>query len=415
MASYKIGVVGAGIIGATTAFVLQKAGHQVTVFDPHPAGVGGASFGNAGHIAASDVLPLSGPGIIFKGLRMWFDEKGGLHLDPLFGMQNARWFWKFLRTARRDNFARAHAALSDLGRSCLDHTEALYKQAKLDHLLSNKGVLFIYDSAKSQQKSNESWELKAKAGFDSEIISTKQLHHDVPGLNSSIGHSTYCPSWQMVVDPHRATCGFANAALALGATVSQESISHVDYGERYVAVNTIDGYSQFEYLVVCAGIETRSFANKLGDYVPIIPERGYNLTFPDAEIDPSISLVFADRGIVATHMKGGLRIGGWAEYAPAYAPPRDKYFTMLAEISSMLFPRLNRAGAKPWMGARPSTPDSVPIISPSLHSTRILYNCGHGHYGLTHAAGSALRVLDLVEQEKKFDHCHCSLKRFLPN
>ena len=88
---------------------------------------------------------------------------------------------------------------------------------------------------------------------------------------------------------------------------------------------------------------------------------------------------------------------------------------MLAEISSTLFPKLNRAGAKPWMGARPSTPDSVPIISPSLHSTRILYNCGHGHYGLTHAAGSALRVLDLVAAEEKFDHRHFSLKRFLPN
>ena len=138
------------------------------------------------------------------------------------------------------------------------------------------------------------------------------------------------------------------------------------------------------------------------------------MTFPNANIEPSKSLVFADRGIVATHVAGGLRIGGWAEYAPANAPPRDDYFKILNGISSTLFPQLNRIGVKSWMGARPSTPDSVPVISPSSHSPRILYNCGHGHYGLTHATGSALRVLDLILDGEKFDHDHFSIQCFLP-
>lgn len=92
MAYYKTGVSGTGITGVTTSFVLQKAGHQITLFDPYPPGGGGASFYNAGHIAASDILPLSGPGIISKGARMWLSETGGLKLSPLTVLQNANWF-----------------------------------------------------------------------------------------------------------------------------------------------------------------------------------------------------------------------------------------------------------------------------------------------------------------------------------
>lgn len=92
MAYYKTGVSGTGITGVTTSFVLQKAGHQITLFDPYPPGGGGASFCNAGHIAASDILPLSGPGIISKGARMWLSETGGLKLSPLTVLQNANWF-----------------------------------------------------------------------------------------------------------------------------------------------------------------------------------------------------------------------------------------------------------------------------------------------------------------------------------
>ena len=92
MAYYKTGVSGTGITGVTTSFVLQKAGHQITLFDPYPPGGGGASFYNAGHIAASDILPLSGAGIISKGARMWLSETGGLKLSPLTVLQNANWF-----------------------------------------------------------------------------------------------------------------------------------------------------------------------------------------------------------------------------------------------------------------------------------------------------------------------------------
>jgi D-amino-acid dehydrogenase len=101
--------------------------------------------------------------------------------------------------------------------------------------------------------------------------------------------------------------------------------------------------------------------------------------------------------MVATNLTSGLRIGGWAEYSNANRPANQHYFKSIARISRELFPGLNTDNANFWMGSRPSMPDSVPVISKSLKMNRIFYNCGHGHYGLTHAATSAKLLCKLLE------------------
>jgi len=143
-------------------------------------------------------------------------------------------------------------------------------------------------------------------------------------------------------------------------------------------------------------------------------ERGYNITIPSSNIDIDIPIVFADRGIVATNLTSGLRIGGWAEYAHVNRPENPYYFKSIARISQELFPGLNIDNANYWMGSRPSTPDSVPVVSKSSKMDRVFYNCGHGHYGLTHAATSAKLLCSLLEGEQKLSEIKAlSIDRFL--
>lgn len=157
-------------------------------------------------------------------------------------------------------------------------------------------MLFVYDSARSQQNSVKGWALKAKAGFDSQTISKGQFHDDVPGLNHLIGHATYSPDWQMVSDPHLASRGFADAALSIRATLRLEKVTKIRHGVNGVIIKTVHGDAKFDYLVVSIGLGACSFAKKLGDTLL------------------------------------------------AFAPPRDKYFTTLNEVTSTLFPLLNRVG-----------------------------------------------------------------------
>jgi D-amino-acid dehydrogenase len=108
-----------------------------------------------------------------------------------------------------------------------------------------------------------------------------------------------------------------------------------------------------------------------------------------------------------------LRIGGWAEYAHPNRPANQNYFKSIAQISKELFPGLNLDNADFWMGNRPSLPDSVPVISRSSHLHRVFYNCGHGHYGLTHAATSARLLCALLAAEGTSpEHQAYSINRF---
>ena len=199
-----------------------------------------------------------------------------------------------------------------------------------------------------------------------------------------------------------------------GVTFRQERVNSVSEKLNSILINFDKGNSKYDAVVIAAGINSVSLAKSLGDFLPMTAERGYNLTIPLSNIDIDIPIVFADRGIVATSLASGLRIGGWAEYANLSRPANPHYFNSIARISQDLFPGLNVENANYWMGSRPSTPDSVPVISKSLKIDRVFYNCGHGHYGLTHAATSANLLCSLIEGEQNSAEIKAlSIDRFL--
>ena len=125
-------------------------------------------------------------------------------------------------------------------------------------------------------------------------------------------------------------------------------------------------------------------------------ERGYNLTVPTT--DPAIShaLVFADRGVAATQLDRGLRLGGWDELGGAIRPPDPKLFARLRRLAATLIPGPDWAAGIPWMGMRPSLPDGLPVIGRSRRHSRIFYAFGHGHLGMTQGPATGEMVADMI-------------------
>ena len=147
--------------------------------------------------------------------------------------------------------------------------------------------------------------------------------------------------------------------------------------------------------------------------MPLEAERGYNLTYPEHASSIARPMVFADRGVVATSLTSGLRIGGWAELGGLRRPASGAYFRRIRRIAATLLPCLENAAGMEWMGHRPSLPDSVPVLSRSRLHERVFYATGHGHYGLTHAAKSARIIADLVSGEAgDSDYAAYSIARF---
>ena len=410
----SVAIIGAGIVGVASACVLNRKGYEVTVFDPYFPGEGGSSKANAGHIGASDIFPLSTPGIHWKALKMLMDSDAPLKVPLKDFWPQIPWFWRFLLTSNENRFKKATDALSYLCYNSIRDTKELLEYSNIAQKLEQNGCAFIYDTKLSFNKSIKSWDERNSRGFSSEVLNAKKIAQITPTINEKFKYAYLSHHWAKVSEPKDIVQGLAESAKMNGVYFHQERVNSVSEKLNSISINAEKGNSQYDAVVITAGINSVSLAKPLGDFLPMTAERGYNLTIPLSNIDIDIPIVFADRGIVATSLESGLRIGGWAEYAHPSRPANPNYFNSIARISQDLFPGLSIENAKYWMGSRPSTPDSVPVISRSLKTDRVFYNTGHGHYGLTHAATSANLLCNLIEGESNSTEIKAfSIDRFL--
>ena len=410
----SVAIIGAGVVGMESACVLNRKGYEVTVFDPYYPGEGGSSKANAGHIGASDIFPLSTPGIHWKALKMLMDSDAPLKVPLKDFWPQIPWFWQFLLTSNENRFKKATDALSYLCYNSIRDTKELLEYSNIAQKLEQNGCAFIYDTKLSFNKSIKSWDERNSRGFSSEVLNSKKIAQITPTINEKFKYAYLSHHWAKVSEPKDIVQGLAESAKMNGVYFRQERVNSVSEKLNSISVNAEKGNGKYDAVVIAAGINSVSIAKSLGDFLPITAERGYNLTIPLSNIDINIPIVFADRGIVATSLESGLRIGGWAEYAHPSRSANPHYFSSIARISQDLFPGLNIKNANYWMGSRPSTPDSVPVVSRSLKIDRVFYNSGHGHYGLTHAATSANLLCNLIEGEQNLTEIEAlSIDRFL--
>lgn len=413
-AAASFAIIGAGIIGVATALHLAGRGYHVTVFDPFPPGMGGPSQRNAGHIAAGDIQPLSTPGIALTGVKLLVKKDSPLRVPGTDMIRLIPWFLRFLATSRGAKYRGACAAMTFLCRSAFDELDLMLAQANIAEKMFRSGAGFIYDNAKSHASSQPTWDLKAAAGFGSHVLRRADIAQRLPDMNPKFEHGMFAQNWGCVTDPLEITQDIAAAARRRGVVFHADSVTRLTPSQNGVTLSTTTGQSRFDGVVVAAGVHTKPFASALGEKLPLVAERGYNLTFPDPGFEVKLPLILPDRGIAITQLAEGLRIGGWAEYsASANRPENQSYYKALARISAEIFPRLNQTGAIAWMGNRPSLPDSAPVISQSTRSDRVFYNCGHGHYGLSHCAISASILGGLIAGGQIPDtHKAYTIKRF---
>ena len=391
-------VIGTGVVGVATAFALAQRGYKVTVFDPFPPGMGGPSHRNAGHIAASDAQPLSTPGMALTGLKLLFKKDGPLKIPGAEKIRMIPWFLQFLSTSRGEKFQNACNAITFLCRHAIPEMEVMLAEAGMAQKMTKNGAGFIYDSAASFDSSQATWAQKAAAGFGSEAMERGDIARRLPEMNPKFAYGMLSLNFAEVTDPLEIVQGLAEAAKSRGVSFDSTKVTKLSSLQIGVGIITAEGERNFDGVVVTAGVRSKPFADALGEKLPLAAERGYNLTFPDPGFELKLPLIMPDRGLAITQLTEGLRIGGWAEYATTPdRPENNSYYKAMARISAEIFPGLNQSGAIPWMGNRPSLPDSAPVISKSLVSDRVFYNCGHGHYGLSHAAISANILGGLID------------------
>lgn len=391
-----IAVIGAGIVGTATACYLRRDGHEVTLIDPEPPGTM-TSFGNAGAISSHSCLPQTGPGVMMKAPGWLLDPLGPLFIRWRHLPNLLPWLISFANAGRPKPMSRQIDAMAALHRSALDAHRELAAEAGSGDLIRQNGSLAVYETDRAFAAAARDRAAAREQGFQVEELSAEELRQLEPGLAPIFRHATFFPKGAHTVDPGALTAALAEAFARGGGKLLATRVSGFEFAlDKPSAARTDHGTVAADGFVIAAGAWSGGLAEALGEKPSLESERGYHLTLPDPGVETRRPISFAERKFSATPMRMGLRLAGTAEFAGLDAPPTWKRVEPLRAHAQRAFRDIDVSDGSPWMGNRPATPDSLPVLGASRLHRNVWYGFGHGHLGLTAGPISGRYIADLA-------------------
>jgi D-amino-acid dehydrogenase len=354
-------VIGAGVVGLSAALALQQRGKRVMVVDREgPAA--GASAGNAGAFAFTDILPLASPGILRKAPKWLLDPLGPLSVPPAYALRIAPWMFRFWRACAPRRVAQstaAQTALMDLSKAEL---EPFLHRVGASSMLRNDGNLQVYEGEAEFRASLPGWQARADHGIAFRHMDAEEMAQIQPGLAPRFTHGTFTPGWYSVADPKVYTLELARRFAADGGVIERAGVTALRPAENSVEVVCAGTTFRAAHVVVAAGAFSHRIARTVGERIPLETERGYNTTLPAGAFDLRTQITFGGHGFVVTRLSTGIRVGGAVELGGLDLPPNFARSRAMLKKAVSFLPGLDPQGGSEWMGFRPSLPDSLPVI-----------------------------------------------------
>jgi D-amino-acid dehydrogenase len=409
-----IAVVGAGIVGLATAYQLVKSGAGVTLIDRDPEG-DKVSFGNAGAIAVTEVMPASAPRVLWRVLGWTLDPLGPVSIRASHVPRLAGWVMRFARCSRASEVERISRALAAINARVYDDLLPLLSDLDLTADLQRHGALSLYETEQGYRRDAAAWTCKRARGIEVQDISAAEARRMEPALGPLVSRAFFTPQSSFIRDPIRLATRLRDLLQCRGVAIRRAEVARiVAHGSLRPELLLVGGETiAADKIVIAAGVWSSGLAAGVGDKVLLESERGYNSTLPASGIRLSRELIFAERHFVATPLDCGLRIGGAAEFGGLHAKPNYRRSAVLVELASRYLPELQTGGGTQWAGHRPTTPDSLPVIGRARSSPHVLYAFGHGHLGLTQAATTGALIRDLIfDRQLSIDLTPYDIRRF---
>lgn len=411
----KVVVIGAGIIGVCAANALVDEGFSVEVVDPlEPGSPGQCSFGNAGGLSPGSCIPNSLPGIAGQVPGMLLDPDGPIGLR-LFDLPHALpWLLRFLANSRLSRVRRISDGMIALNRLTLACYEPLVKEAGCEDLILHRGQLFAYENPNGPAGSALSIGMRRERGVKVEILDARQMRELEPAISTDYRAGVFLPEQGQCPNPGRLVAAIAKLATAKGAVFTRHTVrSLVVQQGRVTGVATEGGLVAADKVVIAAGAFSSPFARQVGVRVPLISERGYHIMLPNADTGLKVNVNAAERKFVAAPMEGGLRLSGTVEFARPKAKPNWRRADILLRQAAHMFPGADLGGMERWMGNRPGTPDSIPVIETAPRHDNVILAFGHGHQGLMGGSVTGRLVAELATgRSPSIDLSHFRSSRF---
>lgn len=392
----RVVVVGAGIVGLSSALHLTRAGRRVTLLDA--AGPGeGASFGNGGLISVDSHLPVSVPGMIRQAAGWLRDPLGPVSVPRGYALKAAPWLMKWVMAGRRlEEVRAASAALRALHRDALDTYRDMLGPESCRELFRQAGLVQVWSSEARGKSEELTRDLNREHGIETQDLTPDDLRQLFPGI-AGVARGLLFPRNGHTVSPARVTAAVADAVRAEGGAIRRERVLKLvpREGGGFTVLTNLANH-EADLVVVAAGAWSKTLVAPLGVRLPLETERGYHLELADPSVELRLPIIHKSRGFCLTPMADGLRLAGTVEIGGLHAPPNEARALRLRSHAEAMFPGLKAAAQRVWMGFRPTLPDSVPAIGPVPGRPRLMLAVGHGHYGMIGGPATGRLVAELA-------------------
>ena len=403
-------VMGAGVVGTTTAWYLQKQGHQVTVVDRQNQAGLETSYANGGQISVSHAEPWANPSAPLKVMKWLFQPDAPLLFRPRLDPAQWRWALSFLGQCTSARAAHNIRQMVNLGTYSRSQLQALRNEAGIEYNHLEKGILHFYTNPAEFDGAMEPTRIMQDLGCDRQIIDADRAVELEPALKpirNRIAGATYT-SEDESGDARMFTQNLAKRCAEAGVEFryGTEILGFERAGERVLGIQTLrDGHHETlraDAYVLSMGSFSAALASQLGIFLNIYPAKGYSITVPvkNEEAAFNVSLTDDEYKLVYSRLGDRMRVAGTAELN-GYS--RKLNYTRCRAIVRRTAEVMPEAGywdqAEFWTGLRPATPSNVPYIGKS-HFANLYLNTGHGTLGWTHSCGSAAALADIIDGRK---------------
>ena len=426
----QIAVVGAGVIGVTTAYELAVDGHEVTIFDRNGTVAAGCSFANAGLVAPGYVSPWAAPGMPAKVVRHLFAEHAPVRIAGRLDAAALGWVWRWWRACSPQAYRANRARMHRLAHYSRERLAQMTQRLHLDFERA-QGFLVLLRSAREMALAEAGVRALAELGAEPALLDAAGCRAIEPGLNpeTPLAAGLYskddevgnCREFTHLLrkEAMRAGVRFRFNAhverIAAGARATVR-VMQAPHDPRDEALRSRDPSEwpttqpqagettepTFDAIVVCAAVESRRLLQPLGVRLPLLAVHGYSVTAPlrhdDAHLhlEPRAALMDERYKVAISRLGQRVRVAGSAEIGAGTARQAERAQATLDKVLDDWFPGVTRrAAAQRWKGARPMLPDGPPVLGPS-GVAGVWLNVGHGGSGWALSAGSAKLLADAI-------------------
>ncbi len=399
-------VLGAGVIGVTTAHALLDDGHEVTLIEAEDGPACGASHANAGQISPALSAPWAVPGLAAKAVGWMFAQYPPLRLGKVPDLATLGWLLRMFRAANAADYDRSKRAMVALGTYSRERLAALRAALPIDYAGAQRGTFVLFrkrDQAAAYERDLDALAQLGVAGMRIDLDTLQRAEPNLDVAGAGIVGAVHLPGDE-TGDCRRFTTGLLDAIAdrtGFRLLLSTRASGLQTAGDRVRAVSLEGGGSiAADAVICCLGVGSSAFLRMAGLSVPVAPLKGYSLTIPadSAAVGPLSTVSDETYKVGVTYLRDRIRVGGTAELAGFDTSRPEPRYAGLLHVVRTLFPTVPEKAleqAERWSGLRPMTPDGPPILGQARLDNLFLHT-GHGTLGWTMACGSAAVTADLL-------------------